>query len=441
MTSNRRKFLQQAGLFTFGLGTLIHDPAIAKAAKKAVPPSDKIRIGLIGSRSMGFYDLTQALKQPEAECVALCDIDDSVLAEKKKAVLEYQETEPATYKDYRKFLEHPDLDAVVIGTPDHWHCLTMVAACEAGKDVYVEKPMANSIAELDIMVNAARKNNRVVQVGQQQRSGTHWREIMDMIHGGEIGQLRKVNIWGNFEYGIGQPEVPDSAPPEGVDFDMWLGPAPDRTFNKARFHGSWRMFWDYGGGLATDWGVHLIDMALWAGKVDYDPVNAVATGGNFAFPDHAHETFDTMSVSWQLKDYNMTWEHSAGLGTGPYGKNYGLAFIGNDATIFANREGWEVHPEVENGKYKVPAMPPKGGRSYHEEHMKNFLECIKTRKDPNCTVENGRLVALYAHSANIALRTGGMVAWDSAGRQFKNNDAANALVTPGYRKPWKLPRV
>ncbi len=441
MTSNRRKFLQQAGLFTFGLGAITVDPAIVKAAKRSIAPSDKIRIGLIGARNMGFYNLTNAIKQPEAECVALCDIDDAVLADKKKTVLEYQETAPATYKDFRKFLEHPDLDAVIIGTPDHWHCLTMVAACEAGKDVYVEKPMANSITELDIMVSAARKYNRVVQVGQQQRSGTHWQKIMDMIKGGGIGQLRKVNIWANFEYGTGRPVVPDSAPPEGVDFDMWLGPAPDRSFNASRFHGSWRMFWDYGGGLMTDWGVHLIDMGLWANDVTYEPISAVATGGNFSFPDHAHETFDTMSVSWQMKDYSLTWEHTAGLGTGPYGKQYGLAFIGNDATIFANREGWELHPEVSDGKFKVPAMPDQGGRSYHEEHMKNFLDCIKSRKDPNCTVENGRLVAMYGHMANIALRTGGQVTWDPVKKNFGKNTQANDLITPDYRKPWKLPSV
>ena len=189
----------------------------------------------------------------------------------------------------------------------------------------------------------------------------------------------------------------------------------------------------------TDWGVHLIDMALWAKDVTYDPISAVATGGNFSYNDPAHETYDTMSGSWQRKDYALNWEHTAGLGTGPYGKQYGLAFIGNDATIFANRDGWELHPEVENGVYKIPAMPNKSGRSYHEEHMKNFLSCIKSREEPNCPVENGRLVALYAHTANIALRTGNQVNWDPGERNFGSNEAANALIKPTYRKPWKFP--
>lgn len=440
MPSNRRTFLQKAGLFSLGLGYLAINPAEAKAAKKQVSANDKIRVGLIGARGMGFYILSLAMKQPEVECIALCDIDDSVLEEKKKEVLEYQDSTPTTYKDFRKLLDNKEVDAVIISTPDHWHCLAMVAACEAGKDVYVEKPMANSIAELDAMVYAARRYNRVVQVGQQQRSGSHWMEVMDFIKSGNIGQLRKVNIWGNFEYGVGRPVVENSAPPEGVDFDMWLGPARERPFNASRFHGSWRMFWDYGGGLMTDWGVHLIDMGLWAKDVTYEPLSVVASGGNFSHPDNAHETFDTMSVSWQMKDYAMTWEHTAGIGTGPYGKNYGLAFIGNDATLMVNREGWELHPEVENGKYKVPAMPDKGGKSYHEDHVKNFLNCIKTREEPNCPVENGRLVAMYAHMANIALRSESRVAWNPTTRNFGDNDAANAYITPEYRKPWKMPK-
>jgi predicted dehydrogenase len=338
-------------------------------------------------------------------------------------------------------MENKDIHAVIIGTPDHWHCLPFIAACQAGKDIYVEKPLANSIAECDLMVAAARKYNRVVQVGQQQRSGPHWKQAMDFINDGKIGQLRKVNIWANFNYGVGPSKLPDEAVPPGVDFDMWLGPAPRRAFNKNRFHGSWRMFWDYGGGLMTDWGVHLIDMALWARSITELPLSVTASGGNFAFPDRAHETFDTMSVSYQMKDFIIDWQHTAGTQSGPYGRLYGLAFVGNDATLVIDRDGWELFPELENGKYKIPAMPKQGGRDSHEPHMKNFIECIKTRKDPACTVENGRLVALYAHMANIALRTNTRLAWNAATKNFGNNAAANALITPSYRKPWVLPRI
>ena len=433
--SNASKAAAAAGLAPFATTPLLAQPQKTSAA-------DKLVFALIGCNSMGFGDLQNALKQPGVVCAALCDIDDTVLARRSADVEKIQDAKPQLYKDYRKLLEQKDIDAVIIGTPDHWHALIMMAACEAGKDVYVEKPMANSIAECDAMVRAARKYNRVVQVGQQQRSGPHWMAAMDFIKKGNIGDLRKANVWGNFKYGIGQPKAPDEAAPAGVDYNMWLGPAPQRPFNKTRFHGSWRMFWDYGGGLLTDWGVHLMDMALWAKDVTQLPLSVSAAGGNFSFPDHAHETFDTMSACYQLPDYTINWEHTAGTETGPYGRNYGLAFIGNNATLVINRDSWEVFPETENGQYKIPAMPKQASNGEsHEAHMKNFIDCIKSRKDPACTVENGRLVAAYTHMGNIALRTASQLKWNEATKNFGTNAAANALITPQYRKPWALPKI
>ena len=201
------------------------------------------------------------------------------------------------------------------------------------------------------------------------------------------------------------------------------------------------MFWDYGGGLVTDWGVHLIEMALWAKDIKETPLAVMASGSNWAYPDHAHETFDTMSVCYQLKDYSITWEHTAGIKTCPYNRLYGLAFIGNDATLVIDREGWELFPESENGQYKVPAIPKQGARDSHEDHVKNFLECIKSRKDPNCSIENGSLVALYAHMGNIALRTQSRLEWNDTAKNFGNNKAANALITPHYREPWTMPKL
>ena len=441
MPSNRRDFLTNSSklLAASGLAGLTNSSWIFDSAANNTPGADKIVIALIGCRNMGWGNLQNALKVPGVECGALCDVDSEVLERRAADVTRIQGKTPLQYKDYRKLMENKDIHAVIIGTPDHWHCLPFIAACQAGKDIYVEKPLANSIGECDIMVKAARKYNRVVQVGQQQRSGIHWKQAMDFINAGNIGQLRKVNIWANFNYGVGQPKAPDEPPPTNVDFDMWLGPAPKRSFNRNRFHGSWRMFWDYGGGLMTDWGVHLIDMALWAKNIIDPPLAVTATGGNFAFPERAHETFDTMSVSYQLKDYTINWEHAAGVQSGPYGRAYGLAFVGNDATLVIDREGWELFPESEAGKYKVPAMPKQPGRDSHEPHMKNFIECIKTRKDPVCSIENGRLVAMYAHMANIALRTNSRLEWNEATKNFGTNAAANALITPVYRKPWALP--
>jgi len=441
MTTDRRKFISQGAKWVAGAGLIGAIPSAIQARDKNVAPSDKIRIALIGARSMGWGNLQNALHQPGVECAAICDIDQSILDERAQQVNQMNGNKPTLYKDFRKLLEDKTIDAVIIGTPDHWHCLTTVYACQAGKDVYVEKPLANCIAECNAMVKATRKYNRVVQVGQQQRSSPYFKNVIDLIRSGKIGKLRKVQVWGNFNYGVGAPVVPDEPVPAGVDFDFWLGPAPARSFNKSRFHGNWRMFWDYGGGLVTDWGVHLLDMALWPKDITTLPRSVQATGGNFSFPNNAHETFDTLSVVYQLDDYSISWDHVAGTEKGPYGRNYGLCFIGDDASLVINRETWEFIPETVDGKDKVPAMPGGKGEDSHEAHMINFLECIKSRKDPNCTIENGRLVALYAHMGNIALRSQSRLVWNEAKQNFGNNEAANAFIKHAYRSPWTFPAI
>ena len=442
MSKTRRQFLTDSTKLIAATGFVGIVPAASTFAATSKPSeNDKIVLGLIGAKGQGMADLRQALKQPGVECGAVCDIDDAILTERSAEINKLQGKAPVMYKDFRKLLDNKDIDAVIIGTPDHWHCYQMIAACEAGKDVYVEKPLANSIKECDLMVAAVRKYNKVVQVGQQQRSGGHWQSAMQFIKSGQLGDLRKTQVWANFNYGAGQPKVPDTPVPAGVDFNMWLGPAPERSFNAARFHGSWRMFWDYGGGLMTDWGVHLMDMALWANDTTALPLSVAASGGNFAFPDRAHETFDTMSVTYQMPDHNITWEHVAGIENGPWGRNYGLAFVGNDATLVIDRSSWDLYPESSEGKYKVPAMPRQTGYDSHEAHLKNWIECLKTRKDPNCTIEMGRLTAIYTHMGNIALRTNSRLVWNDGSKNFGNNAAANALLLPSYRTPWKLPQI
>ena len=440
MKTNRRDFIRTTSLAAAaaGLGTTLN------AAAFSGTPSDKLNVALIGVRNMGFGILERHMETGRVNCVGLCDVDKNLLEKRGADVLKSYGQKPLLYGDYRKLLESRDVDAVIIGTPDHWHCLQTVHACEAGKDVYVEKPMANSIAECDIMVRAARKYNRIVQVGQQQRSGVHWQAVNRMIREGRIGKLRKVNIWGNFNYGVGQPKQPDQAVPVGVDFDMWLGPAPLRPFNPARFHGSWRMFWNHGGGLMTDWGVHLIDMAFWAADLEVPPRLTMASGGNLSFFDNDHETFDTMSVIWQHNDFIVTWEHTAGTQSGPWDKNYGLAFIGDDATLVVNRQGYKIIPEWDGNKKQHKAEPlevPMQGEN-HGEHVADFVECVKTRKAPACTPEKGRAVAVAAHAANIAVRTGeNMLIWDEVAGRFTNAAKANEMIVPVYRNPWKLPVV
>jgi predicted dehydrogenase len=408
-----------------------------KAFAGTVGANDRINVALVGCRSMGWGNLNTFLLHPDVDCVALCDIDKNILESRAGELEKSRGKAPLLFGDYRKLLERKDIDAVIIGTPDHWHCLQMVDACGAGKDVYVEKPIANSIAECDAMVAAARRYDRVVQVGQQQRSGNHWHEMKRYIDSGALGRIARVNVWANFNYASILNPVPDSAPPAGVDFETWLGPAPRRSFNQKRFHGSWRMFWDYGGGLLTDWGVHLIDMALWGMNVTGMPSRVMASGGNFSHPDGYNETPDTLSVIYEYDDFLIQWSNVAGTETGPYGKNYGLEFKGTNGTLVANRESWVVIPERDSIE-AVESLPDGRDR---RNHVTDFLYCMKSRrKDTACTIDNGSLCAKYAHIGNIAARTKSGLVYDDTRKTF-NNREADRYITSEYRKPWKFPEL
>lgn len=437
MSYSRRNFLKQSALVA--AGTTV---PFTLRSRPAVAPSDTVRIGLIGCRNMGFGNLENHLRQPGVVCGGLCDVDQEILDRRIAEVERLTGTRPPGYVDYRKLLEDKELDAVIIGTPDHWHALMMVDACAAGKDVYVEKPLANSLAECDLMVRAARYYQRVVQVGQQQRSGPHWRAVVDYVRGGELGRIRRVKVWANFLYGRGGEKVAATAPPSTLDYDRWLGPAPAQPYQATRLHGAWRHQWDFGGGLMTDWGVHLLDIVLWAMQVEGAPQGVTATGGIYAHADRAIETPDTLDVQYDMGGWTLTWEQLGGVQRGLYGRNYGMAFIGDQGTLVANRSGWEVIPEEAAGRYLIPALPPQPGQeSNHERHALDFLAAMRDRRDPACTVEMGRLAAHYAHMGNIALRTGSRLVWDAAKGKFANNKAANALIKPAYRAPWTWPTV
>jgi predicted dehydrogenase len=442
MEINRRRFIRKSALTTAGFGLTTILPSKAWSAR--VAPSDTLNVALIGCRNMGFGILQHHLSNPDVNCVAMCDVDENVLNKQAAEVGNKYNQNPKLYKDFRKMLEQKDIDAVIIGTPDHWHCLCLVYSLQAGKDVYVEKPMANSIEECNIIVKAANYYNRIVQVGQQQRSGFIFKKTMELIKTGKIGKLRRINIWANFDYGAGPEIVPDEPAPAWVDYDMWLGPAPQRPFNRNRFHGTWRLFWDYGGGLMSDWGVHLIDMGLWAKDLMQAPCKVITYAANTFNEKRARETFDSMTVCYPKSDFVINWDMTAGIQRGPYDMPYGIAFIGDYATIVVNRSKLHVYPEWDDKtkQFRAEEYQFDEGKESHNEHVQNFIACIKSRQKPACPPEIGHAAALHVHIPNIAARTGeSLLIWDDENNRFTNSAAANELILPVYRKPWELPKV
>lgn len=437
MNPSRRKFCKDSLKIMAGTGIAAMVPLKLSCASE----NDKLVVGAIGLRNQGWANLKGILAVENVECGALCDIDSRILDSRAKQLLEENEQQPVLYKDYRKLLENKDIDAVFISTPDHWHCLIMVEALEAGKHVYVEKPLANSIEECRIMVEAEKKSNRVVTVGQWQRSGPHWQSAVDFIRSGKLGKISRVKAWAYTSKNI-LPVVPDEPAPDEVDYDMWLGPAKLKDFNKNRFHYNFRYFWDYAGGLMTDWGVHMLDYALYGMNVS-DPKSVVATGGKFSYPEGARETPDTLQILYEYDDFVISWEHSICLGRGPENKSHGVAFQGNNGLLLLDRGGWQVIPEkISAEEFKMEEVPHQTGPNGFQEHMQNFADAIRFRKmKPNCPVETARDVAVFAHMGNIAYRTGEKLFWDKEGQMFKDSKLANQLIKPTYRDPWKLPVV
>lgn len=435
---NRRNFLRTAGLAAAGAGIAGSLPIEALARDKSlVGANDKIRVGVIGVNGMGWSDARSLMKIPEVNIVALCDVDENVM-NWRKYELAKAGMATTTYGDYRKLLENKDVDVVVIGTPDHWHCLQMADACSAGKDVYVEKPVGNSIQECDVMVAAQQRHNRVVQCGQWQRSVPHFVDALNFIRSGKLGKIRTVKAWAYQGWMTNIEVKPDKPVPQGVNYDLWIGPATRRPFNENRFHFNFRWFWDYAGGLMTDWGVHLIDYAL-LGMGASTPKSVMAIGGKFAYPDGAHETPDTLTTVYEFDGYSMIWEQAQSISNGNYGRDHGISFIGNNGTLVLARGGWEVIPD-EKRMEAVPLQSTK--ESGLDLHTRNFVEVLKSRKlaDLTCPIQAGAHVARVCQMGNISYKTGKRLYWDDSRKSFGDKDA-NALINAVYKNGYQLPKV
>src|SRR6185503_6578980 len=442
--SSRRDFIQKSAIIAGGglLASSLNNKAFA-IFKGRIMPGDQLNVGAVGINGMGWADVQSALKVPGVNLVAICDVDKNVM-DKRMAdytKMGYDASKVKRYDDYRALLDDKDVDIVIVGTPDHWHALVMMHACEAGKDVYCEKPVGNSIGECQAMIKAQQRYNKAVQVGQWQRSQQHFKDAVDFVQSGQLGNIRTVKVWCYQGWMKPGPVVADSAPPAGVNYSSRLGPAKTVPFNSSRFHFNFRWFWDYAGGLMTDWGVHLLDYGLIGMNMPI-PKSVSALGGRFAYPDLYEETPDTLTTLYEFDGFNMVWDSAMGIDNGSYNRDHGIAYIGNNGTLILSRGGWEVIEERQS-KNKVAkpfAAPTNNGI---DKHWENFVSVVKSRKfeDLHCPVQAAAHVATVAQMGNIAYRSGKKLEWNETGQELTDKAVNKEYWMKEYHNGYKLPKV
>jgi predicted dehydrogenase len=352
------------------------------------------------------------------------------------------------YQDFRRLLDQKDIDAVLVATPDHWHAAIAVLACQAGKDVYVEKPLAHNVREGRAIVHAARRYNRIVQAGTQHRSSPHFREVQEIVQSGALGKVNWVRVWNYanwFPQGIGRE--PDSEPPAGLDWDFYLGPAPFVPFNRKRFLVTYRWFWDYSGGYITDFGTHRLDTVQQVMGVTA-PRTIAASGGRFSLQD-AGEIPDVLQVTYEYPGFVMSYEscllNGHGVGGRTPGVKYynakgaedrpnGMAFYGTNGALYADRIGYEIYPEPKSTLERKQMNTTDATKL----HAANFIDCVRSRKSPNADVEIGHRSTTVAHLGNIAFKTGKKLHWNAATEEFIDDGDASKLLSRQARKPWDL---
>jgi predicted dehydrogenase len=425
---------------------LMSSAAAAGAALRPSPlagANDRIRVACVGIRGRGGAHINGYAELPDAEVAALCDVDESVLEKRAKQVEEQTKKRPATYTDYRKLIEDKSIDAVSLATPNHWHTLQTVWACQAGKDVYVEKPCTHNVFEARQIVAAARKYNRIVQHGTQSRSSSALQEAVAKLNEGLIGEVYMARGL-CFKWRDTIQRTPVGPVPPGVHYDLWLGPAPKREFTRNRFHYNWHWFWDYGNGDIGNQGAHQMDLARWLLGVTY-PTKVSSMGGHFLFDDD-QETPNTQVATFQFdglgKKKFLVFEvrhwmsnHEAGIGEG--GKKKDSNTIGN---MVYGSKGYMVV----GGGYKTflgREQEPGPGRSGGGNHFKNFLEAMRSRKpsDLNAEIEEGATSTVLAHLANISYRLGRTLNFDPKTLTCTGDPEANRLLTRDYRAPFVVP--
>lgn len=427
----RRAFLNRAaaGAAAAGLGAFGARPAHAREAARRVSPSEKVRLAVIGTGGMGSRHIEALAVNPQCDLVALCD------AAKGRYMPVLENVEKTTglkldgYQDFRHVLDRQDIDAVLVATPDHWHPLLTILGCQAGKDVYVEKPVCTTVEEGRAMVEAARRYGRIVQVGTQQRSMPVFQKAIDIVQSGRIGAVTHASAWvGVNEWQVG--DTPSDAIPRGFDWDMWLGPAPLVPWSPERM--SWMGWHDYArGGQLTNWGVHLMDIVQWGIRQDR-PLSIQALGGSY-LGNAGQDNYSTIEAILEYPGCTVTWEqrHSNTHAN----KGYGISFNGTGGRLFVDRGSFVLETAGEGGTEWV-GEPEKSWA--YPPHHDNFFDCIRTRQKPAADIEQGFRTTTAVLLAGIALKVGRKLLWDGEKERFINDSQADRHLTRAYRAPWHL---
>ena len=443
---SRRQFGKQA--IAAGLAT-------ALGATRVQGANDRIRLGFIGLGNRGDQVLDGFLEHRDAEVVAICDLHQPYLDFATRKI----GSSPRQFKDYRNLLELKDIDAAVICTPDHWHTLQSIQACAAGKDVYVEKPLSLVVAEGRKIVEAARRHQRVTQVGLMRRSSPVMKEAVDLLRSGGIGKIttiRSFHIQNEWPNGIGNP--PDGEPPAGLDWDAWLGPAPKVPYNRNRAFYRFRWFYDYSGGQITNFGAHYLDFSHWALGADA-PLAVTAMGGNLAVQDN-REIPDTAEVIWTYPGGTLVIFSQYNTNASPADRRASTIEVrGTEGTMFLDWDGYEVIPEAvcevdfpastpldrkvddawRNRRHTMIKASKVEGKDGTPLHARNFLDCVRSRKACHCDIETGHRSTSATLIADVALKTKSYLEWDAREECFTNNSSANKYLRYEYRPPYRFP--
>jgi predicted dehydrogenase len=442
---NRREFLQ-AGAAGAALSTV--------GGYAAEFAQQKPRVGLIGCGWYGKNDLFRLIQVAPVDVVSLCDVDKKMLAEAAELVAQRQASkkQPRTYGDYREMLKQKDLDIVLIGTPDHWHALPMIAACEAGADVYVQKPISVDVVEGQAMVAAARKNKRVVQVGTQRRSTPHIVEARDtIIKEGKLGTIGLVEVYCYYQMRA-RENAPDEKPPEHLDYEMWTGPAPMRPYNRLCHPRRWRSFMEYGNGIMGDMCIHMYDMVRWMLDLGW-PKRISSSGGILVQKESKANIADTQLATFDHGNLPVIWQHRTYGQPNDAKYPWGATFYGDRGTLKVSvmsydftptGKGEAIHRDVTLEPDKYPEEKNERDIERHvapanRAHQQDFLRAIASRGKPVADIEQGYISSASCILANLAMQLGRTLTWDPSKHQVVGDEEANKLLRRPYRQPWVHP--